>query len=450
MDVLLKNCAGLDIHKKLIVACVRRLGKGGRTRECIEEFGMTSAEILRLGDWLATQEVTHVAMESTGVFWKPIFNLLDEQFELLLCNAQHIKQVPGRKTDVKDCQWIAKCLQHGLLRASFVPPRPLRELRDLTRHRVQLIAEKTRVANRIQKTLEDANIKLSSVATDILGVSGRLILEALVQEEQPASALAELARGRLRSKRLELQEALRGPVREHHRFMLRMLLEHLRHLETMIAELSERIAALMQLEPPSCGPPTPGLSQSEPQPSEPSAPVPAAQPPAQEAPSFSEALQILDTAPGIDQIAAQNVLAELGTNMNQFPSADHLASWVGLCPGNNQSAGKSKSGRMNKGNRWLLRTLTQAAWAASRTKNTYLQALYHRLLPRKGKKRAIMAVAHSLLCSIFHMLKNRSPYQDLGPEHFHRLDPQQLTRRLVKRLEALGHQVTLQPAAQLG
>jgi transposase len=407
METIYPCCAGLDIHKTTVVACVRRLDPAGRVHETVRTFGTMTAELLALADWLAEAGVTHVAMESTGVFWKPVFNLLEDRFEVLLVNPRHIKQVPGRKTDVKDCQWIAQLLQHGLLRGSFIPPKPIRELRDLTRQRSQLVAEKAAVANRIQKVLEDANIKLAAVATDVLGVSGRAMIRALIAGQEDPGDLADLARQRLRRKLPELRAALHGQVTEHHRFLLRLLMSHLDSLEGLIATLGARIAAVM--------------------------------------PPFAAVVERLQTIPGVDQRVAESLIAEIGTDMEQFPTAGHLASWAGMCPGNDQSAGKHRSGRTTKGDRWLRQTLTQAAWAASHTKGTYLSAQYHRLAARRGKKRAIVALGHTLLTIVYHVLKRQTTYVELGADFLNRLDPDRLTRQLVKRLEKLGHKVTLEP-----
>jgi transposase len=368
---------------------------------------MTS-DLLELGAWLAEQRVTRVAMESTGVYWKAIWNLLEGQFQVLLVNAQHIKQVPGRKTDVKDAEWIAQLLQHGLLRGSFVPATPQRNMRELTRQRRQLIQAKASVANRIQKVLEDANIKLAAVATDVLGVSGRDMLRALIAGADDPRALAELARGKLRAKIPQLLLALQGRVTEHHRFLLQALLEGVEQHEAWIARLSGRIAADM--------------------------PAP-----------FAEAVRRLATVPGIDERAAQDILAEIGADMGQFPSAGHLASWTGVCSGNRQSAGKRQSGRTTRGNRWLRATLVQVAWAASHTKHTYLAAHYRRLASRRGKKRALVALAHTILVIVYHLLKDRADYRELGADYLDRLDTERLTRNLVRRLERLGHKVALQP-----
>ena len=407
MDTLHPHCAGLDVHKDTVVACVRHQPPRGRARTEVRTFATHTAGLLELADWLAAEGVTHAAMESTGVYWKPVFNILEGRLAVMLVNAQHIKQVPGRKTDVKDCAWIAQLLQHGLLRASFVPPSPIRELRDLTRQRSQLVAEKATAANRIQKVLEDANIKLASVATDVLGVSGRDMLEAIIAGEDDAEKLADKARKRLRNKIPVLQTALRGRVTEHHRFQLRLLLDHVTHLEELIGRLGGRIEAVM---------------------------APAA-----------EAVERLTTIPGVQRRAAETVIAEIGPNMEQFPTAGHLASWAGMCPGNNESAGKRKSGRTTKGSRWLRQMLTQAAWAASHTKGTYLAAQFRRLATRRGKKRALVALGHTLLVIMYHLLKRRTTYQELGGDFLERLEPDRLTRQLVKRLERLGHKVTLQP-----
>jgi transposase len=408
MDLLYPSCAGLDVHKETVVACTRRLGAKGKVRQQTRTFGTMTGQLLELADWLGEQGVTHVAMESTGVYWKPIWNLLEGQFEILLVNAQHIKQVPGRKTDVKDAEWIAQLLQHGLLRGSFVPGTPQRELRELTRQRRQLIQARAAVANRIQKVLEDANIKLASVATDVLGVSGRAMLEALVAGQEDPEALADLARRKLRAKIPQLRQALAGRVTEHHRFLLRLLLDDLAQREGLIGRLTERITEVM--------------------------PAP-----------FAEAVQRLATIPGIDERAAENILAEIGTDMGQFPSAGHLASWTGMCPGNRESAGKRQSGKTTKGNRWLRATLVQVAWAASHTKGTYLSAQYRRLAGRRGKKRALVALGHTLLVIIYHLLRDKTIYRELGPDYFDHLDRERLSRALVRRLEALGHKVTLQP-----
>ncbi len=408
MDILYTSCAGLDVHKETVVACVRRVRANGKVQKETRTFGTMTKQLLELADWLSAQQVTYVAMESTGVYWKPIWNLLEDQFQILLVNAQHVKQVPGRKTDVKDAEWIAELLQHGLLRGSFVPATPQREMRELTRQRRQLIQAKSSVANRIQKVLEDANIKLGSVATDVLGVSGRDMLAAIIAGQTDAETLAKLARGKLRVKIPQLCLALHGRVNEHHRFLLRLLLDQVTQMEELIGRLSDRITEVM--------------------------PAP-----------FVEAVQRLTTIPGIDERAAENILAEIGTDMDQFPTAGHLASWAGMCSGNHQSAGKRQSGRTTKGNQWLRVTLVQVAWAASHTKNTYLAAQYQRLAGRRGKKRALVALGHTILVIIYQILKKRTTYTELGADYFDRLDTERLTRILVRRLERMGHKVSLQP-----
>jgi len=410
MDVIHQCCAGLDVHKETVTACVRRLEPGGRVAKQVKTFGTTTGELLRLLDWLSAEGVAAVAMESTGVFWKPVWNVLEGSLKLLLANARHIKNVPGRKTDVKDCEWIAQLLQHGLLRASFVPERPQRELRELTRHRTQLVGEQTRVANRIHKTLEDANIKLGSVAADVLGASGKEMIRALIDGQTDPDELAELARGRLRSKLPALREALRGHLTAHHRFMLRQLVDHIEYLQRQVEQFDQRIEELM-------------------------------------APFAPRVAQIM-TIPGMGLRTAHNVLAEIGTDMSRFPSDGDLCSWAAVCPGNRLSAGKRQSGRTTMGNRWLRAALTQAAWAASHTKKTYLSAQYRRLAGRRGKKRAIVALAHTLLVIVYHVLRDHVDYYELGHDYFDKLQPRRLTNYLVKRLESLGHKVILVPDEQ--
>ena len=407
MDILYTCCAGLGVHKDSVYACVRRLGPGGVARELVKVFGTMTPDLLALGDWLAAEGVTHVAMESTGVYWKPVYYLLEGRFTLLLANAQQLKRVPGRKTDVQDCAWIAKLLQHGLIAPSFVPPEPQRDLRELTRQRVQLARQKATLSNRIQKVLEDANLKLGSVASDVLGKSGRAMLSALIRGETDPNALAELALGRLRKQLPRLRPALTGRVTEHHRFLLRLLLDEVEAVEGFLARLEERIGAVL-------GP-------------------------------FAAAVEALTTIPGVDRRTAEAVLAEIGLDMSRFPSEGHLASWGAMCPGNDESAGKRRSGRTPKGNPWLKRALVQAAWAASHTKGTYLAAYYRRLAARRGRKRALVALGHALLGIIYHMMRHRTLYADLGGDYFERRDRDALTRRLVNRLKRLGLKVTLEP-----
>lgn len=408
MQVMHEVCCGLDVHKKSVTACVVWvMGRRHETRE----FGTFTKELLELADWLRSCGVTHVAMESTGVYWKPVWNLLEGQFEVLLVNAQHIKAVPGRKTDQKDSEWIADLLQHGLLRASFVPPTPIRELRDLTRYRASLAQEINRIANRIQKVLEDANLKLASVATNTLGASGRTMLEAIIHGEQDSQRLAEMSHGKLRNKIPELQQALEGRVTAHHRFLLRELLDHLYFVESKMRRIEQEVEE--QLRP------------------------------------FQSEVARLCTIPGVDRVTAWGLLAEIGLDMKQFPDAQHLASWAGLCPGSHESAGKRKSGKIRKGSLWLRRCLCQGAWAVSTKKNNYLSALYRRLAARRGSKRATIAVAHNLLVIAYYILRDQTCYRDLGPDYFDRVNPGGLRRRLTKRLEGLGFKVTLEPVAQV-
>jgi transposase len=412
MDLLHRCCAGLDVHKQVVVACLLKV-VDGKTRQEVRTFRTETNALLDLADWLTDEGATHVAMESTGVYWKPIWNLFEGVFDLLLVNAEHIKAVPGRKTDVKDSQWIAELLQHGLLRPSFVPEKPVRQLRDLTRQRTRLVRQKVQVANRVQKTLEDANVKLGSVASDVLGASGRDMLKAIIKGERDPILLADLARQRLREKIPQLQEALFGEIEDHHRFLLGMLMEQVEFLEAQVAKLAARIKEVL---------PRP----------------------------FEEAIARLDTIPGVDRKAAEVIVAEMGADLAPFASAGHLASWVGLCPGNHESAGKRKSGKTTKGNKWLRVALVQCAWAATRSKGTFLKAMYGRLAARRGKKRALVAVAHRLLEIIYNVLKKGQEYRELG-EDFHEQGPDKdrLAKRLLRRLEKLGVKVTVE-AEQVG
>jgi transposase len=376
METLYPCCAGLDVHKKTVVACVRCVAPDGRVTKQVRSFDTFTDDLLALADWLATQGATRVALESTGVYWKPVWYILEAHgdFELMLVNAQHIKQVPGRKTDVKDAEWIAELLQHGLLRPSFVPPKPIRQLRDLTRQRAQLIAQRARVINRIQKVLEDANIQLAGVATDVLGASGRAMIAALIAGEDDPAALAGRAKGSLRGKRAALCRALRGSVEEHHRFLLQALMDQVRELEGMIARFTARIAE--HLRP------------------------------------FEELVRRLRTIPGVGRPAAEVIVAEIGVDMTRFATAAHLSSWAGMCPGNDQSAGKRRSGKTTKGSRWLRAALVQVAWAASRSRRTGLRDLYRRWSRRLGAKRALVALGHRILVIIFKVLKDRTDYRE--------------------------------------
>jgi transposase len=375
----------------------------------IREFATTTSEILNCADWLRMLGVTHVAMESTGVYWRPVWNLLEGQFDLLLANATHIKNVPGRKTDVKDSEWIAQLLQHGLLQPSFVPDTVLRDLRELSRDRTSLVAERSRLKNRIQKILEEANIKLGWVARDVLGKSGRAILDAMIEGNESPKQLADLALGQLRLKIPQLVEALRGRVRAVHRFRLQQQLERVDFIEQQIMQLEAEMEK-------------------------------------QNAP-FQEAVKLLAEIPGFDRTTAWSVIAEIGINMNQFPSAHHLASWAGVCPGNNESAGKRLSGKTRKGSRWLRQKLCQSAWCSSRCKNSYFAAYFQRIAAHRGRKRAIVAVSHALLVVCYYLLQRKCHFQDLGVNYFDQLNHEKLTRYFVKRLKRLGHNVTIEPCS---
>lgn len=405
MQVVYERCCGLDVHKKSVVACVVT-PEGKET----QSFGTMTADLLALADWLEAKGVTHVAMESTGVYWKPIYNLLEgHDLALLVVNAQHIKAVPGRKTDVKDAEWIADLLRHGLVRGSRIPDRGERELRELVRYRKSLIRERATAVNRVQKVLEGANIKLSSVATDVLGKSGRAMLEAMVTGITDPKVLAAMARGRMQGKQAQLEQALRGLMGAHQRLLLTSQLRHIDFLDQEIEQLSREIAEWMR--------------------------------------PFEEALGRAETVPGIGLKTAQMILSEIGTDMRGFPTAGHLASWAGMCPGNNESAGKRKSGKTRKGSPWLREALIEAAWAAARSKNTYLSAQYHRIAARRGAKRAVVAVGHTILIILYHILKDGTVYNDLGANYFDERDKTATLRRAVQRIEKLGYKVTVQPAA---
>ncbi len=435
MRQVYKKCAGLDVHKKTVVGCRVQIDEQGEWHQEVRTFGTMTCDLLQLVDWLLAGGVTHVALESTGEYWKPVYNLLEGCVEVLLVNAQHVKHVPGRKTDVKDAEWLAELLVHGLLKASFIPAKPQRDLRDLTRYRVTLVEERARVINRVQKVLENANIKLASVATDVLGVSGRRMLEALVEGTADAATMAELAKGRLRNKIPILQQALTGVVDEHHRFLLAQHLAHIDFLDEQVEAVSEQIGKQMQEMPA-----LPSLS-----PSSPDADGEATETPLAAPLTWQAAADILDTSPGVDQKAASQILAEIGVDMRQFPSANHLSAWGGLAPGNRQSGGKRFHARISDGNRQLRKVMVQCAWSAIRVKDSYYSALYHRLAARRGKKRAIVAVAHSMLVSFYHMLSKRQPYQDLGADYFDQRSKGVKTDWLLKQLNKLGYTAKLEP-----
>lgn len=432
MDIIYSHCAGLDVHQSNVVASVRVDGRKRATRT----YDTTTAGLEAMRLWFIEEGVTVIAMESTGVFWKPIFNILEGYFDnIFLCNAHHLKAVPGRKTDVADAEWIAQLLQAGLLRGSFVPSREQRELRDLNRERAQLHAEQTRITNRLHKTLQDANIKLTTYVTDIMGVSGREMLAVIAAGAYDPEAIAESARGRMRPKIPKIAEALHGRVTDHHRFMIQGFLRRYDACEAEIASLDARIAQLTgqnaTSEPPdrtASQPPTNAPRDEKPDPDR--GPL-----------SYAEAIELLDTIPGVNVRAAERIVAEIGVNMAQFPSAEHLASWAGVCPGNNATNGKSKSGKTRKGDRWLRAVLGECAWAASRAKDTYFKAAYGRWAARRGKKRAIVGVMHSMLRSIYFMLRKRVPYQDLGPNWFDTLTPTRTVQSLNKRARRLGYEL---------
>ena len=419
MDVLIERCAGIDIGKHEVVACVRTPDRKGRgRRKQTRTFSSFTGALEEMAAWFAAEGVTDIAMEATGSYWKPVWYVLEERpFHLALVNAQHVKILPGRKSDVLDAEWLAELLEHGLLRGSFVPPPGIRELRDLTRYRKRLIQTHTAEGQRIEKTLQDAGIKLDSVASDLLGVSGRAMLRALIAGERDPGVLADLAKGVLRTKTPELRQALPGRFRDHHATLIRLCLDHLTYLEGAIAELDERVDALIAEHTSEAGVP------------------------------FARARDRLDTIPGVGQRAAEGIIAEIGADMTRFPTAAHLASWAGVCPGSNITGGKRGSGTTTHGDVWLLDILTQCAWAAARTRDTYLSAQFWRLARRIGKKKAAIAVAHSILVICWHLLTDDCDYDDLGGDYFTRRNPDRQRDRLIAQLQGLGYRVTLDKVA---
>jgi transposase len=412
MQSMVERGCGLDVHQATVVACLLMFRKRGRVHKQVRTFGTTTRELMGLREWLLAEGCTHVGMESTGVYWKPVFAVLEGAgLEIVVANAQHVQKVPGRKTDVKDAEWLADLLCHGLLRSSFVPPKPIRELRDLTRYRRKLMETQAAERNRLLKVLEGANIKLSSVASDVFGVSGRLMLRALIAGKASPREMAELAKGQLRKKTAQLELALEGKLEEHHRFLLELQLQRLEAAEKDLATLEERIQ--QKLEP------------------------------------YAAQLTLLDEIPGVDKAVAAVILAELGVDMRVFASVSQLASWAGVCPGNNESAGKRKSSRTTKGNVYLKTALVGAANSAAKAKGTYLRDKFYRLKARRGYKRAAVAIAHKILVSIYHMLSQQVSYNDLGDLYLDNLNKPHLTRNLVRRLERLGFDVTLQLKAPI-
>jgi transposase len=405
MQTLVERGCGLDVHQATVVACLLIVRKDGRVQKQLRTFGTTTRELLSLREWLLSEGCTQVALESTGVYWKPVYAILEGAFQIVVANAQHVKKVPGRKTDVKDAEWIADLLCHGLLRSSFVPPQPIRELRDLTRYRRKLVESRSAERNRLLKVLETANIKLASVATDVFGTSGRLMLRALIEGKATPQEMADLAKKKLRSKIPQLELALEGKLEEHHRFLLKLQLDRLESVESDLAALEQRIQEKLQ--------------------------------------PYAAQLALLQQIPGVERTLAAVIIAELGVDMTVFQSVSQLASWAGVCPGNNESAGKRKSSRIPKGNVYLKTALVEAANSAARAKGTYLRDKFYRLKARRGYKRAAVAIAHKILVSIYHMLSQNVSYNDLGDLYLDTLNKHHLTRNLVHRLERLGYSVTL-------
>ena len=438
MDLLHTHGAGLDVHKKTVVAHARITDARGRVERHTRTFGTMTADLLALAAWLLSLEITHVAMESTGEYWKPIYNLLEGSFTVLIVNAQHIKNVPGRKTDVQDAQWIADLLCHGLVRGSFIPPQPQRDLRDLTRQRTNLVRDRATVVNRLQKVLEWANIKLASVVSDVVGVSARAMLAAIVDGQSDITLLADLARGRMREKRADLERALSGRVRDHHRFVIASHLEQIDFLDGQIASFDAQIVACVAKQaPPS---PPAALTDSPP------APLPPSSGDGDEL-SWEAAIQLWDSVPGIGRRLAEQLVAEIGPQPEQFPSAGHLASWAKVAPGNRESAGKRLSGKTGKGNRWLRTSLVQAAHGAVKVKGSALAVYYRRLAKRMSGKKAMMAVAHKILTIGYTLLCKREWYREPDVSVREARRTEQLVVQMQRRIERLGYTVTIEPPA---
>jgi transposase len=409
MQVIHSRCAGLDVHKATVVACVMITGADGTLSAETKTFGTMTQDLLALGDWLKNYQITHAAMESTGSYWKPVYNLLEGQMELLVVNAHHVKAVPGRKTDVKDAEWIADLLRHGLLRGSFIPPKPQRELRELVRHRANLVGRRAQSVNELQRTLESTNIKLANVVSDITGVSASEMLQGLLAGQTDPAVLAEMARGRMKDKKGLLQKALEGKVETHHHLIMSQLLVDIASYEEQVSEVGVMIAQRLADQ--------------------------------------QELLDRLDEIPGVNQRVAQVIAAEVGTDVKRFPTDKHLISWAGICPGNNQSGSKRRSCRIKPGNKSLRAAIIEAANAAGKKKECYLSAMYRRLTARRGKKRALIAVARTILQSSYFMMQRGTRYKDLGADYYDRRDPEGLAKRLAKRIEKLGFTVALQPKA---
>ena len=403
MEAIVGRCCGIDVHKKNIVVCLAVGKPHEKPLTTIKTFSTMTRDLLACRDWLVSEGCTHAVVESTGVYWKPVFNILEDSIEVILANARDVKNVPGRKTDVKDCEWLAQLLRHGLVKGSFIPPKPIRELRDLTRYREKLTQQRSSEINRLQKFLEDANIKLSSVVTDINGVSSQNMIRHLIQDDMNPQEMALLAKGRLRNKIEELEKSLEGYLTDHHRLILRLTLQMIASYDEAIEKLNTEIDKRME--------------------------------------PFQQKAEGIQAIPGVKKKFTERIIAEIGVDMSRFPSDAHLSSWAGSSPGNNESAGKRRSGRVTQGNKWLKSALIEAAWAASRTKGTYLSARYHRLAARRGKKRAALAVGHTILIMVYHIIKEQRTYKELGADYFDRLNEQHLVRRLTSRIKALGYEV---------